>query len=280
MKAKLCLYAVPFPWVTSYYEMIDIAADLGLPGVEGFNKFELSQPDLDAALDIRCYAEKKGICFPCMSVFADISGKDNRHEIERMKLYTQVAAILGAPYLHHTIVPALQDPDTILQNREQLFQSGLDAVRQIFDHAAKYNVMTVFEDQGYLFNGVEGFERFLLEVDRKVGVVADMGNILQTDQLPEPFITAFGHRIVHTHIKDAKYKKTPQLPENWIPTLSGGGFYPCSLGEGIVDVKKCISLLRAQDYDGWYALEFAAGSGGRDAFASCISKIESWIQAT
>ena len=49
MNKKICFYTPPFPRVQSQYDLIDIATEYGLPGVEGFCNFEFTLPDIEEA---------------------------------------------------------------------------------------------------------------------------------------------------------------------------------------------------------------------------------------
>ena len=278
MENRLCLYSYPYDTIDSYYKMIDLAAELGLKGVEGFSDLEFASPDFETAKRIRDYADRKGICFPCLSVFANLVG-DRAEMFERQLMgYVEVCAILGSPYLHHTIAPYCRNPESVLSRKEEYFNKGIEAVRRLADFGASVGVQLVFEDQGYIFNGCEGFGRFMKEVGRDVGVVADLGNIYQVDERPEAFIDCFGPSIRHAHIKDALYRDHCPEEKAWIPTAGGGGFLCCNPGEGSVDFKSCFASLKKAGYQGWYGLEFSVGDSGIKALAQYIEQLNSWME--
>jgi sugar phosphate isomerase/epimerase len=168
-----------------------------------------------------------------------------------------VAKILGSPYLHHTIALNFSDPDYIAANCDLFYRRGLEAVREVYDYAAGLGIRTIYEDQGFLFNGKENFARFLQDVDRNVGVVADFGNIQFVDENVEDFIPAFADRIVHAHAKD--YIVTPgasRSVEDGEYTSKGGNFLKgCLIGEGSVNTDAAFRALQAIGYEGFVALE-------------------------
>ncbi len=273
MKDRICLYTPPFRWMDSYRQIIDYAAECGLCAIEGFNNFEFERPDLEKARRIAEYAASKGIRFSCFSVYADLTGDDREAQIEMLKGYAHVAAAVGSPYLHHTIAP-----DHVTPRRDMLsvfYERGIAAVREVYDYARELGVRTIFEDQGYVFNGVEGFGKFLREVDRDVGVVIDTGNIFQVDEQPEAFIQAFSHRVCHAHIKNVACSEN--AAPGWLETL-GGNYFDCRRLDGVVNLQHCVELLESTGYQGFYALEFSAGDGGKTAMNDYIDQAASWLK--
>lgn len=256
MFKKVCFYTMPFPKMQSYREMIDLAVEYGMEAVEGFCQYEFAEPDIEKAREVRAYADSKNIKFSCFSLFCNLVGEDSREQIERLKKYAEVCAVLGSPYIHHTIANELDEPDNVIPFSEELFKKGIEAVREVYDHAEKFGVRAIYEDQGYLFNGVENFGRFLSEVDRNVGVVADFGNIYHVEEEIDDFIRHTKDRICHVHIKDVV------LSENQL----GGGLHTSKLnfmheavlGEGCVKFKEGMKLLREMGYNGYYSLEYGA----------------------
>ena len=57
MHEKICLYSTPFSNVTSYLQMVDIAAKYQIQNIETINGWELAKPDLEFARKLRSYAD-------------------------------------------------------------------------------------------------------------------------------------------------------------------------------------------------------------------------------
>ncbi len=276
MNKKIAFYAPPFPGMKSYYDVIDAAEKYGLSAVEGFTNFELQTPDVKEAEKIKKYADRKNIKTPCMSAFMDLAEEGSRRMIERAKGYAEVAAILGSPYLHHTIVGEFSNPNKVLPQKEELFKRGIEAVREIYDYAEKLGVKTVFEDQGYIFNGVEGFGRFLDEVDRDVRVVADFGNIYQSKDGIEDFIKAFSEKICHVHIKDV-HITADNVKGTGLETISGEYMNEVEIGTGDIDFALAIDLLKKAGYDGYYSIEYTAPEDNSPIIEKTLKFLDSLI---
>lgn len=256
-KSKFCLYMPPLSTIRSYKEMVDYAAAHGITKLETLNILDLSAPDLQVAHELKAYADSKGITFPCVSLGISLVDDDREAKIEEAKRYADIAKILGSPYLHHTIALNFSDPEKITKNFEIYYQRGIEAVREIFDYAAALGIRTIYEDQGFVFNGCETFARFLQDVDRNVGVVADFGNIQFVDEDVVDFISAFRERIVHVHAKDYIVTTGTSREKLADEYTSRGGNYlrGCLIGEGSVRTEAAFLALKAMGYRGAVALE-------------------------
>jgi len=275
MNDKICFYTPPFPRVKTYFDMVDVSKEYGLKYIEGFNVLDFALPDLETARKIREYADSKGIGFSCFSVYINLVGDDRKEQIEKLKGYAQIADILGSPYLHHTIANDFSNPENVLPYKEELFQRGVEAVREIYDFCVPLGIKAVYEEQGYLFNGIEGYKRFLAAVDREIGVVADFANIYQGGGTLEEFITNFSDRIVHAHIKNINL--SDYNDGNGLKTLNGNYMYEAPVEEGMVDIKRGIELLKNSGYKGYYGLEYGVKTDDEQMVRNALRYIDSLL---
>ncbi|MBE7030463.1 MAG: sugar phosphate isomerase/epimerase [Ruminococcaceae bacterium] len=276
MNDRICFYAQPFHGISSYCDMVDAAVQYQLAGVEGFSQFEFSVPDVKAAMKVKKYADEKHIKFPCFSVYINLVGEDFEQMLARIKGYAEVAAALGSPYLHHTIAANCSEPAEVLPYKEELYARGVECVREVYDYAKTLGVKTIYEDQGYIFNGVKGFGRFLDEVNRDVGVVADFGNIYQSHDTIEDFIRAFADRVVHAHIKDVAL--TVEQGPYGLKTLSDRYFNETPIGMGEVDIPGAINLLKQAGYQGYYGIENGGYEKNSPEVDRMLKLIDGWLK--
>ena len=255
--SEFCLYMPPLSSITTYREMVDLAAEHGIRQLETLNILDLSTPNPDVARSLKAYAAEKGISFPCVSLGLDLVLDNHEEALEEAKRYVEIAAILGSPYFHHTIALNFSDPQLTSQNFDLFYNRGLKAVRALYDYAQTFGIRTIYEDQGFLFNGIENFSRFLRDVDRNIGVVADFGNIQFVDQQVEDFIRAFRDRIAHVHVKD--YRVTPgayrekEVAE--YTTWGGNYLLDCLVDTGNVHTAEGFRALQDIGYHGSVSLE-------------------------
>ena len=250
MQDKLSFYTPPFTNVTSYFEMVDLAHKYGIKNLETLNILDFSEPDLELARKLREYADSKGVKFCCVSVGIDLVGDDGEKNIEKVKKFVDIAVILGSPYIHHTVVFEFENPDNVVKCEELYFNRGVSAVREIYDYAKSRGIRSMCEEQGFIINGKERFLKFLDAVERDIGVVADVGNIMFVDEKADTFFPLVKDRILHAHVKDFKI-----VSDGPYKTRGGNHLADCSLGQGDADVKSALKYLKNIGYDGFISLE-------------------------
>lgn len=278
MNDKIIFYSKPFPNVKSYKEMIDCAVEYGIRAVECLNKFEFETPDVLVAKELKAYADSKGIKFACFSLYFELTSGDVNEKIEMLKKFVDVASVLGSPYVHHTITPDFLNFQNILPFKDVHFNKGIVAVREIYDYAQSLGIKTIYENQGFIFNGVDNFGKFLNMVERDVGVIADFGNIYQTENNIEEFILAFKDKICHVHLKDVVLTDTNVYGIGW-PTLTNKYVTEVEPGTGIIDYKKCFKTLKDAGYNGFFALEYTVKSDDRDDLTAVLDRISEQLEA-
>ena len=250
MQERLSFYTPPYTNITSYFEMVDLACKYGIEYLETLNILDFSEPDLEVAKKLREYADIRGVKFCCVSVGINLVGDDREKNIEKVKKFVDIAVILGSPYIHHTIVFEFEDPDKVVCDETLYFESGIEAVRQIHDYAKSRGIKSMCEEQGFIFNGAERFKRFLNVIDRDIGVVADVGNIMFVDEKADSFFPLVKDKILHAHVKDFK-----KVKEGTYKTRGGNYLDDCSLGCGDADVKSALEYLKKIGYNGLISLE-------------------------
>lgn len=278
MRNKICLYTPPYSNISSYFEMVDIAAKYGI-SLETISLLELSEPDIEFAKKLRKYADEKGVKIPCVSLGINLVGEDSAEQIEKAKKYADIAVILGSPYLHHTVAFYYLEPEKVLAKREHYVKKGIEAIREVYDYAKSIGIRTIYEDQGFIFNGVKGFGEIFEKSEREPGVVADFGNIAGADEKIEDFIPVFADKIVHAHVKDyVLYEKGADVAGAY-PSISGVLHKEVQFGKGIVDMDKVFNSLEEIGYDGYYGLECEPfGEDEVKTFEEEIAFVEKYIK--
>lgn len=250
------------PTDMSFYDAVDYCAKAGFEALEPYPAHEFAVPDADAlkaAQRLGQHAKEMGVRINCFSMGINITTGDTvRANIEKLKRYAEIAAAMGSPFLHHTLLPGLSHGRDANVTFRELLNVAVSGVREVYDAAQTFGVRAVYEDQGFVFNGCERFERFLDAVERPVGVVADLGNILFVDETPMEFVGRFAPYVAHVHVKDYIAKKsTDNYPgEEWYNTRSGGYLRGTIVGHGVNDFVACCRILINAGYTGSFSLEF------------------------
>ena len=224
-------------------------AQAGYMAYEPFAGNELATPEVEFSRRLKAEADKLGVCLPTLSVGIDITAEGS---VEALKGYAECAAAMGMKYLHHTIYPYL-DPKLAQQPFEPLLERAVVAAREVYDYAAALGVTCVYEDQGFVFNGIERYDAFLSALDRPAGVVLDVGNIAFVDENADDFARKYAEKIVHCHVKD--YKKCAHPSEKGYALADGSGLELANIGEGDMKIVESVEILRNAGFDGWFMLE-------------------------
>ena len=119
---------------------VEKAAELGFDAVEAvdFVNFSGTQEEKKAqALELKQAAEKCGLQFSSLAIGADFlngSDGDREKEIQRVKDYVDIAALLGAPRMRHDITAGYKGEN--YRSYESLIPTLAQAVREVADYAA------------------------------------------------------------------------------------------------------------------------------------------------
>lgn len=230
-------------------ECVRQVASAGIHAFEPFAAKDLDMPDLKAAAAVRDEAKRLGVELPCLSMVANLSLPD---EVERLKKYVDVAAHMEIPLLHHTIYPSLQ-PEEKNGSFDALLELVLPRIREVYDYGADKGVQCVYEDQGFQFNGVYNFEKFLEKLNRPAGVVLDLGNIAFAGEHADDFARRFAERIVHVHVKDYAIREHAVAGAFSLP--DGNHLEAVDLGKGDMHIQQSIQIMKSCGYSGWYMIE-------------------------
>lgn len=231
--------------------------ELGLGGAEILSNAHSERtfaPSLEEARELREIFEAHEIHFSCYSVGADLLSYPEQ-AVERLCYFAEVAAVLGSPYLHHTLIPFLSLPPHAPSFQDAL-RLILPHARYVADYASNLGVTCLYEPQGMFINGTKGMSAFWEAISSfcgNVGICGDVGNTLFVDESPLDFFALFATEIRHVHPKDYCPASTE---ETYVfSTRSGRRITECSLGQGEIPLRQCMDLLYTAGYRGDLSLK-------------------------
>jgi len=258
IRERVCFYSPAFPGKTSGYDIIEMARRYGARGVEMLGFWdELKNCDYAEAVRLGRYAKSFGLYIPCFSLGTTLVGENAKEYISLLKRAADVCSEIEIPYLHHTIYMSLSKSE--VEGREDdIREAGIEAALEVNEYAESRGVKTILEDQGMIFNGVEGYGKALARSSGRIGTVLDLGNIMFVDEWAEDFGRAFASNIDHVHLKDyLRVEKTaPQPTQKHYVTAGGNYLVPCEFGTGSVHFEKVKALLDEIGYSGCFSMEF------------------------
>lgn len=263
---RIGLFSLPRPGMRGL-EGVEYARSLGVRLYEPLAAD--GYPTEDDALRLRGRAAELGMTLPCLSTAANLNGADRREQAAELKRLARMAARMGIPLLHHTLLPELDCRKPRMPFGEVL-ERVLPLAREVFDEAAALGVRCVYEGQGLYFNGCEGFGEFLDRLNRPAGVVLDTGNVCFAGEDAARFAEAFADRVVHVHVKDFAFSD-----EGGEYRLADGRWAsPAVLGEGDLPVAECMAILRRSGYKGSVMLEHGVSEAEQ---RRCLRALEAML---
>ena len=202
-----------------------------------------------------------GIGVKCISCFADIvkrSGEyaPSKEAIAAVKSCIDLAAHVGCKYVHHTLLTRLGGGNA---DYSEALPVALQAAQEIACYAKERDVTILYEPQGMLFNGLDGYSGFFDEMLKRhdnVGVCLDVGNTLWVDEDCYALAEKYAHHVKHVHLKDYILDGNDERYR----TMSGRTIKEVALGRGIIDLNRVAAILKAADYCGCYSIEDNSGS--------------------
>lgn len=274
-RSKIGIFTLPREGM-SLVEGIAYTKRMGLNFFEPLACGELSTPNLPAARELRKAAREAHVQMPCLSVVSDLAGDNRRQQARRLKEYAQLAAEMGIPRLHHTLIPQLSPREDRLS-----FAAALEQVvplaQEVYDEAQSCAVDCVYEEQGLYFNGCDRFGAFLEALNRPAGVVLDFGNILFAGEELAQFAGKFIKKVVHVHVKDYVIAAMPSNIQA-IPLGDGAYAVPAILGQGVLAVKETLKILGQGGYMGCLMLEHGVVGDGETEQRRCVEQLIRWIR--
>jgi inosose dehydratase len=117
---------------------------------------------------------------------------------------------------------------------------------------------------GHRYDKASDVEKVVKDRHPKIGACVDTGHYLRSDENPVEIIERLGKRVFGVHLKDVRTIRDPQeqekaaagLPKGRVDQLKKEGKLFTILGEGELDVKGCLALLKKQNFQYCVALEY------------------------
>ena len=242
----------------SLYDTVDMAARMGfcaiefldMPGCDYSEQMEnakkLNKMAKDAKIDICAY-----------TIGANLFNGDidaDRLEVERLKKQSEIANTLGAKIMRHDVCYTLSKSGKG-RSFDLMLPTIAENAREITEYAEKIGVRTCVENHGYIAQDSERLERLFSAVDHdNFGLLVDIGNFVCVDEDNASAVSRLAPYAIHIHAKDMYYSR--EYREGWGQTRGCNYFAGAAVGQGDVDVKKCIEILRRARYNGYLSIEY------------------------
>lgn len=253
----------------SIYDTVDKAASMGFEAIEFLDMPGCSfDEQIESAKKLNAIARDARIDICAYTIGAELFKGDvdaDKREVERLKSQAEIASILGAKIMRHDVCYKLSKSGKG-RSFDLMLPTIAENARKITEYAESIGVRTCVENHGYIAQDSDRLERLFCAVDHdNFGLLVDIGNFVCVDEDNATAVSRLAPYAIHVHAKDMYYSR--EKKEGWGQTRGCSYFAGASVGQGNVDVKKCVDILRCMGYDGYLSIEY---EGGDD----CIRGIE------
>jgi sugar phosphate isomerase/epimerase len=258
------------------FDWIDLAATLGVDGVEMYPGFFLSF-EAGYLARVKTHLAQHRLEAPMMCASPDFTTPDaefRQREVERERHMIDVTAQLGGKFCR--VLSGQRRPDI---SRADGVRLTVDSITSLLEHAAARNVVLNMEnhykDGFWLYpefaQDIQIFMDIIEQIDSPwFGVNYDPSNAIIAGQDPLKVLHAVKKRVVSMHASD-RYLACGTLDD--LNKQDGIAGYAQNLkhgviGKGLNNYDAIFSVLKAEGFDGWISIE--DGMNGMDELRESV----------
>jgi len=265
-------------------DVIDWLADHQVKGVE-FSGLGTEDPkeEKKIARKIVARCKKRKMTITSFTIGANLLQVDEKKqaaEIERVKQKVDIGGLLGAKRMRHDVAGGFPKNYKGDDSWETALKYIAPACRQIADHAKKYKIITSMENHGHFAQASQRVLKLVKKVNHpNFGITIDIGNFMCVDENSVDAVRRLAKYASHVHAKDFHYKSGKEDPgPGWFGTTGGNYLRGAIVGHGVVDVPKCLSLIKKAGFKGWYSIEFEGLEDPRVGVAMGINNLRRYLK--
>lgn len=181
-------------------------------------------------------------------------------EVSRVMEHVDLVARLDVKHMRHDVT-AFTIPSELMTI--EWFEQSLPLIVKgsglIADYAAQYGITTTIENHGFSVQASDRVQRVLMAVNRSnFKTTLDIGNFMCVD---EQSIIGVKKNLPYAtliHFKDFYFRPYDQHPGDgeWFRTAHGNYLRGAIIGQGDIDIRRIVKLIKASGYDGYITVEF------------------------
>lgn len=252
------------------------AKELGFDAVEYTALTPPENVDVNEyAKQIKEEADKLGIKIVAYTVGAKLylpNPEDLEKEVDEVISKLETARILGANIFRHDVT-FLYYNTLDGKSFDRMLPYFKENALKITKRAKELGIKTCTENHGIIAQDSARIERLFNAVNHEnYGVLIDVGNFACVDEDSTKAVSLLAPYCVHAHVKDFLYRPYKKgEKKGYFKTRACNFLKGCAIGDGIIPVKQCLSILKESGYDGYVTLEY---EGDKD----CIKEIKKGLK--
>lgn len=228
--------------------------------------------NLELADAVRDKAKEVGIELSNYSMpanFVQETEEEFEQEVARIKEHVDLLHRMGIKHMRHDVTAFTLPPEKItIEWFEKNLHLMVEGSRQIADYAAQYGITTTIENHGQCVQHSDRMQRVLLEVNRpNFKTTLDVGNFLCVDEDPIVGVKKNLPFASLVHFKDFYIRPYYEHPGGgkWFTSANGNYLRGSIVGQGDVNIRQIVKLIKDSGYDGNITLEFEGMEECREA---------------
>lgn len=176
-------------------------------------------------------------------------------EVKRVMDEVDIAHALGAKRMRHDV--ASRENGTSAMFVRELPKLA-EACRRIADYAATFGITMSVENHGYYIQHSDRVTALIEAVGRpNFRLTMDVGNFMCADEESVSAVKKTVSYASMVHLKDFYLRPAYRDPgEGWFRTLSGNHLRGAIVGQGDIDMREALRVVKASGYDGYVSIEF------------------------
>src|SRR5699024_958138 len=167
---------------------------------------------------------------------------------------------MGIKHMRHDVTAfTLPEEKRTIQWFEESLPKIIEGSRQIADYAAQFDITTTIENHGMAVQHSDRVQRVVTEVDRpNFKTTLDVGNFLCVDEDPIVGVKKNLNIASLIHFKDFYVRPYYENPGDgrWFLTANNNYLRGSIVGQGDINIRAIIKLIKDSGYDGNITIEF------------------------
>jgi sugar phosphate isomerase/epimerase len=209
---------------------------------------------------VRLKAEQSGIELSNYAIGANFiadSEENFKKELARVMLEVDIANRLGVKRMRHDAAWRPVEEATSAQFDDDLPKLA-EACAWIADYAAQFGIITSVENHGYYIQGSERVQRLVAAANRSnFRTTLDVGNFMVADEDSAAAVKRNISLASMVHLKDFYLRPSYRNPgEGWFRTVSGNYLRGAIVGQGDIDMREVLRIIKGSGYNGYISIEF------------------------
>ena len=227
--------------------MCSLTKELGIDGIDFVTTYGVDPKEISKI--VRGY----GLNVVCHTFFANLATPDKQQRsaaIDAVRHGLETAIILGTDLI---MIPIINH-EKLSRNESRRFAiQGLNEASLLTSEAGITLTIENFPGQLSPFVTSDDFLEAVRQV-KGLKLTFDNGNVLTGGEDPVHSYDRTKKYVVHAHFKDWSYEDKGQ--GNKVTGLDGRVYNPALIGEGIVDHRACLRVMKMSGYSGYINIEY------------------------